>query len=145
VSGYPAVLDCEGKARAGGPFLNLTSQQRVLRAFALCEQGQRLACNIGLEMRAFLMRLEGGLIAEQFVEQELRGIVLAARDQEQLYARLALRLRQEVVENGGHLVRLALLGLPLRDDEKAAAVDGFADRFLRCVLIPASGSLLLRL
>src|SRR5262249_43569763 len=96
----------------------------------------------GLEMRAFLMRLEGGFIGEQFVEQELRGIVPASRDQEQLYAGLALRLRQEAIENRGRLVGFALLGLPLRDDEKAAAVDGFADRLLRCVLVHGSFSLL---
>jgi hypothetical protein len=33
-------------------------------------------------MRAFLMRLEGGFVAEQFVEQELCGIFLCPGDQE---------------------------------------------------------------
>src|SRR6516165_4564994 len=112
------------------PGAHAASQQRVLRAFALCQERQRLAGDIGLEMRALLVRLEGRLVAEQLVEQELRRIVLGARDQEQLYAGLALRLGQEAIENGSHVIGLAFLGLPLRDNEKAAAVDGLADRFL---------------
>jgi len=46
-------------------------QQRILRAFPFRKQRQRLPGDVGLEMRALLMRLEGRLIAEQFVEQEL--------------------------------------------------------------------------
>src|SRR5881392_336143 len=49
-------------------------QQRILRALSLGEQRQRLTCDVGLEMRALLMRLEGGFVTEQFVEQELCGI-----------------------------------------------------------------------
>src|SRR5689334_24067804 len=79
-------------------------QQRVLRAFAPGQKRQRLACDVGLEVRALLMRLERGLVAEQLVEQELRRIVLGARDQEQHCACLALRFGQEAVEDGGHLV-----------------------------------------
>ena len=45
-------------------------QQRVLHALAPCEQRQRLACDVGLEMRAVLVRLERGFVAEQFIEQE---------------------------------------------------------------------------
>jgi len=41
-----------------------------LHALALCEQRQRLACDVGLEMRAVLVRLERGFVAEQFIEQE---------------------------------------------------------------------------
>src|SRR5271170_5032479 len=63
-------------------FLAAVLQQRVLRAFALGEQRQGLPCDIGLEMRALLMCLEGGLVAEQLIEQELRGIFLRPRDQE---------------------------------------------------------------
>src|SRR5690348_15602206 len=94
--------------------------QRVLRAFTLGEERQRLAGDIVLEMRADLMLGEGGLIAKQFVEQELPRIVLAAADQKQFDACFALRLGQKAVEDAGHLVGLSFLGFPLRDDEKAA-------------------------
>ena len=84
-------------------------------------------------MRAFLMCLEGGFVPKQLVEQELCRIFLRARDQEQSCAFLALRLGQEAIENRGDLVGLAFPGFPLRDDQKPAAIDGFADRF-RCPL-----------
>src|ERR1700751_5661945 len=96
-------------------------QQSVLCAFALREQRECLARDVGLEVRALLVRLEGGLVAEQLVEQELRRIVLGARDQEQLCARLALRLGQEARQDVGNAVGFAIPGLPLRDDEKTAA------------------------
>lgn len=65
------------------------------------------------------MRLERRFVLEQFVEQELCRIVLAAADQEQLGAGVFLRLGQEAVEDCRDLVGLAFLGFPLRDDQKA--------------------------
>src|ERR1700759_4477867 len=103
------------------------SDQRVLCALALGEQRQCLAGDVGLEVRRFLMRLEGGLVTEQLVEQELRRIVLGARDQEHHGAFLALRLGQEAVEDAGDLVGLAVLGLPLCNDQKSAPAHGVAD------------------
>src|ERR1700722_12655865 len=82
---------------------------------------------MGLEMRAFLVRLEGGLVAEQFVEQKLRGIFPCLADQEQLGARFALRLWQKAAQDTGHLVGLSFAGFPLRDHQQAAALDGIAD------------------
>ncbi len=73
------------------------------------------------------MRLERRFILEQFVEQELRRIVLAAADQEQLGAGVLLRLGQEAVENLRDLVGLSFLGFPLRHDQKARCVDRVAD------------------
>jgi len=73
------------------------------------------------------MRLEGRLVAEQFVEQKLRRIVFCARDQKQLCAFLALRLGKEARQNIGDAVSLAVLGFPLRDDQQAALGDGVAD------------------
>jgi hypothetical protein len=67
-------------------------EQRVMRALALGEERQRLFYDIGLEMSAFLMRLEGGFVTEQFVEQELRRIFLGSGDQESFRPNLALRL-----------------------------------------------------
>src|SRR5262249_30823593 len=87
-----------GRAPADGPF-RWRSEQAVLCSLALGQQRQRLVGDVGLEVRALLMRLEGGLVAEQLVEQELRRIVLGPRDQEQLDAFLALRLGQEAVED----------------------------------------------
>jgi hypothetical protein len=46
------------------------SQQRVLRAFAFGEERQRLAGDVGLEMRALLMRLEGSFVAKQFLKRD---------------------------------------------------------------------------
>src|SRR5438105_251462 len=54
------------------------SHQRVLGGLALRQQRQGLPCDMALEVRALLVRLEGGLVAEQLVEQELRRIVLGA-------------------------------------------------------------------
>jgi hypothetical protein len=53
-----------------------------LRALALGEQRQGLACDVTLEMRAVLVCLERRLVAEQFVEQELRRVLGGAADQE---------------------------------------------------------------
>jgi len=64
-------------------------------------------------MRAFLMCLEGGFVAEEFVEQELCGIFLCPGDQEQLCAGFALRLGQEARQNIGDPIGLSFLGLPL--------------------------------
>lgn len=83
-----------------------------------------------LEVRALLMRLESRLVAEQLVEQELRRIFPGAADQEQFYAGLALRLRQEAAQDLGDIIGLSLLGLLLRDDQKAAAIDCLANRAL---------------
>src|SRR5258706_13607359 len=99
-------------------------QQRVLRAFAFGEQRQRFACDIGLEMRALLMRLEGGFVTKQFVEQELCGIFFRSGNQKQLCAGFALRLRQEARQNIGDPVGLSFPGFPLRDDQQSAALDG---------------------
>jgi hypothetical protein len=52
-----------------------------LGAFALGEKRQCLLGDVGLEIGALLMRLESGLVPEQFIEQKLRGIFLAAADQ----------------------------------------------------------------
>src|ERR1700693_5647949 len=82
---------------------------------------------MGLEMRAVLVRLESGLVAEQFVEQKLRGIVPCLADQEQFGAGLALRLGQKAAQNAGDLVGLSLLGCPWRAHQQAAAADGIAD------------------
>ena len=133
-SGTSAVLERSPESAA--------QQQRVLRAFALGEQRQGLAGDIGLEMRALLMRLEGGLVAEQFVEQELCRIFLRPSDQEQLCAGLALRLGQETRQDVGDPVGLSFLGFPLRDDQQSAAVDGLADARVDCILIHGSCSLL---
>ena len=111
-----------------------SSQQRVLRPFALGQQRQRLARDIGLEVVALLVRLEGGLVAEQFVEQELRRVILGARDQEQLRAFLALGLGQEAGEDVGDAVGFARLGLPLRDNQQATARDGLADVPFHCIV-----------
>jgi len=105
-----------------------------LHALALGQQRQRLARDVGLEMRALLMCLEGGFVAEEFIEQELRRILLCARDQEQLRAGLALRFGQEARQDIGDPVGFALLGFPLRDDQKAAAGDGIADVPVHCIL-----------
>src|SRR5207247_3914322 len=75
-------------------------QQRVLRALSLGEQRQRLTCDVGLEMRAVLMRLEGGFVAEQFVEQKLSRIFLCPRDQ---IGRASCRERVMIAEWGGRL------------------------------------------
>src|SRR6516165_8635011 len=50
------------------------SKQRVLHPLTLRQQRQGLAGDAVLEMSALLMRLERGFVAEQLVEQELRGI-----------------------------------------------------------------------
>jgi len=81
-------------------------------------------------MRAFLMRLEGCFVAEQFVEQELLRLVRSARDQEQVDASFPLRLGQELIEDGRDLVGLALLAFPLRDHQQAAAGDGVSHGLL---------------
>ena len=94
-----------------GHFNTRQSQQRVLRAFAFRQQRQRFAGDVGLEMRALLMRLEGGLVAEQLVEQELRRIFLATPNQEQLGAGIVLGFRQKVAQNVRDLVGLSFLGL----------------------------------
>jgi hypothetical protein len=73
------------------------------------------------------MRLEGGFVAEQFVEQELRGIFLGPRDQEQFCAGLALCFGQKARQDFGNAVFLSFAGFPLRDHQQAAAGDGFAD------------------
>src|SRR5260370_41881843 len=102
-----------GKARgpkSWAPLMSRILQQRILRAFAFFEQRQRFACDVGLEMRAFLMRLEGGLVAKQFVEQELCGILPCPGDQEQLCAGLALRFGQEARQNVGDPAGLSRLG-----------------------------------
>src|SRR5579863_5223745 len=105
-------------------------QQDVLRPLALCEQRQRLSGDVGLEVSALLMRLEGSLVAEQFVEKELRRVFLVASNQEQLRTWVALGFRQEEVEYGGNSVGLPFLRFPLRDDEDAAICDGVSDRLL---------------
>src|SRR5262249_16956882 len=64
----------EGQAQACLSTPMVSSQQCVLRPLALRQQRQGLAGDVGLEVRAFLMRLERGLVAEQFVEEELRRI-----------------------------------------------------------------------
>src|SRR5580704_7367380 len=94
-----------------------SSQQCVLGALAFGEQRQRLAGDIGLEMRALLMGLEGGVVAEQFVEQELRGVFLCPADQEQLGAGFALRLREEALQDARDPVGLSFLCFPLRDNQ----------------------------
>jgi len=94
-----------------------------LRPLALGEQRQRLARDIGLEVGTVLMRLERGLVAEQFVEQELRRIVLVSGDQEQFGAGFALRLGQEALQDVGDPVGLSLLGLLPRDHQEAAVID----------------------
>ena len=44
------------------------SEQRVLRAFALGQERERLTRDVCLKMRAFLVRLESCFIPKQFVE-----------------------------------------------------------------------------
>src|SRR5258708_35984693 len=125
-----------------GPAATRSLQQRVVRAFTFGEQRQRLACDIGLEMRALLMRLEGGFVAEQFVEQELRGIFFRPRNQEQLCAGFAWRLGQEARQDIGDPVGLSFAGFPLRDDQQAAAAAGFAPALVDCILTHGSCSVI---
>src|SRR6267378_5183582 len=95
-------------------------------------------------MWALLMCLECAFVAEQFVKQELRRIVLAPCDQEELHAGLLLGLGQEAIEDAGHLVGLSFLCLPLRDHQQAAAIDGIADCLgIRCIWTHACCSSLL--
>src|SRR4051812_46870211 len=70
---FPTFRDSrlEGSPYPGPPSV-CVSDQRVLHAFAFGQQRQCLAGDVGFEVRALLMRLEGGLVAEQLVEQELR-------------------------------------------------------------------------
>jgi len=67
---------------SGGPphCVEARLYQRVLRAFALGQQRECFTGDVGLEMWALLMGLERGFVAEQFVKQELRRIVLAPSD-----------------------------------------------------------------
>ena len=44
------------------------SEQRVLRAFALGQERERLTRDVCLKMQAFLVRLEGCFIPKEFVE-----------------------------------------------------------------------------
>src|SRR5438034_6590906 len=134
----------EAKGPRSWALLPLRSlQQGVLRAFAFGEQRQRFALDMGLEMRALLMRLESGFVAEQFVEQELCGIFFRPGNQEQFCAGFALRLRQEARQNIGDPVGLSFPGFPLRDDQQAAAVDSLADGSLvDCISVHGACSLL---
>src|SRR5439155_21354000 len=117
----------EARGRMVVLWLRRHLQQRVLRALSLGEQRQRLTCDVGLEMRAILMRLEGGFVAEQFVEQKLSRIFLCPRDQEQFCAGLALRLGQEARQDIGDPVGLSFVCFPLRDDQQAATGGDVAD------------------
>jgi hypothetical protein len=74
---------------------NRPLDQPILHPLAPCQQGQSLAGDVGLEVLTLLVRLEGGLVAEQFVEQELGRVVLGAGDQEKLGAGLLLCLGKE--------------------------------------------------
>src|SRR5262245_36967706 len=93
-----------------------------------------------LEVRAVLMRLEGGFIAEQLVKQELCRILLRAADQEQFYSGLALRLRDKVPQDLGDPVRLSLPGFPLRHDQKTLATDRLIDGSLVHCLLAHGGT-----
>ena len=68
--------------KCGPPML----QESVLRPLAFCEKRQCLARDERLEVIAGLVRRECGIIREKLVEEKLRGIVLAAADQEKLDA-----------------------------------------------------------
>src|SRR3569832_1357949 len=108
----------------------MTLEQDVLRPLTLCEQWQRLTGDIGFEVRAFLVRLQGRLITEQLVEQELRRIFLVASDEKELRSGIALRFRQEMIENASDSLGLPFLCFPLGDDEDSAIGDSFSDRLL---------------
>src|SRR5215831_7115685 len=118
------------QALAVGP-----SKQRELHPLTLRQQRQGLAGDAVLEMSALLMRLERGFVAEQLVEQELRGIFSRPADQEQFRAFLALRLGEEARKNVGNLVGLSLLCLPLRDHQQAAVADSLVHGFfVHCIM-----------
>ena len=128
--------------RFSAQFRGCVLQQRILGALALGEQRQRLAGDEGLEMRAFLMRLEGRFVDEQLIEQEVRPVFPVPSNQEQLRARFALRFGKKPVEDVRNPVGLSLPGFPLRDHQKSAACDGLADGLVvRCVLTHDPGSL----
>ena len=70
-----------------------------MRAFALGEQRQGLARDIGFEVAAFHVRFQRRFVAEQFIEQKLRRVVLVAADQKELRAGIFLRLGEELIED----------------------------------------------
>ena len=77
------------------------------------------------------MRFQRSFVAEQLVEQKLRRVFLVSADQEEFRAGIALRFRQETVEDGGDLVGKSFPGLSLRYHEQAAAADDIA----HCLLV----------
>src|SRR5690348_8678269 len=81
--GYRSVRSLRSRSKRPQAFVTFILEQRVLDSFALSQKRHGLLGDVGLEMRAVLMRLERGFVAEQFVEQELRRIFLRPADQEQ--------------------------------------------------------------
>src|SRR6266851_3270037 len=90
----------------------------MLRALALGELGQRLACDQRLEVVGLLMLGEGRFVLEDLVEEELLRLGQRLVNLERFYARLALGLRQELAQDLDHGIDLGGLGFPEgRDDE----------------------------